>query len=216
MTEPGDEEIMRALILALDTREQETAGHSHRVALWTLFFALRSGVPEPQLRSIHRGALLHDLGKIGIPDTILLKTGDLTPQEWDVMRTHPRIGRDLIWQIAQLRDAAEIPWAHHERWDGSGYPRRLAGEAIPLGARLFALVDVYDAMRSARPYKRPYSHSEAVAFLEESSGKHFDPRLCADFVAIPEQTWDELAAHDLEGLAYGQLLAHARAASRSD
>ncbi len=202
----GEDETLQALILALDTREQETAGHSHRVALWTLFLAVVASVEAPKLRAIHRGSLLHDLGKIGIPDSILLKSGELTPQEWDVMRTHPQIGRDLVRRIARLRAAAEIPWAHHERWDGSGYPRGLKGKEIPLGARLFAIVDVYDALRSDRSYKRACGHREAVAFLREASGKHFDPELCAEFVALPEQTWDDLAAPDLMSCSFPQLL----------
>jgi HD-GYP domain-containing protein (c-di-GMP phosphodiesterase class II) len=208
--ELGEDETIHALILALDTREQETAGHSHRVALWTLLLALACEVPEPRLRAIHRGALLHDLGKIGIPDSILLKTGELTPQEWEVMRTHPQIGRDLVRRIARLRGAAEIPWAHHERYDGSGYPRGLKGEQIPLGARLFGIVDVYDALRSARSYKRACSHSDAIAFVGEASGKHFDPQICARFVALPEQAWSELATPDVESRSYPQLLALAR------
>ena len=206
--EVGDD-LLRALILALDAREQETAGHSHRVAFWTLYFAMAAGAPPGSWRALHRGALMHDLGKLAIPDPILLKSGALTPEEWSVMRTHPRIAHELLSQIAPLRAAAEIPLAHHERFDGSGYPQGLSGTEIPLGARLFAIVDVYDALRSARPYKSAMSHARALELIGAERGRHFDPDLCDRFVALPESLWRELDAPDLEAAPFRELVRRA-------
>jgi hypothetical protein len=214
LAEAGHDETLQALILALDTREQETAGHSHRVALWTLFFGMVVGVPESRLHALHRGALLHDLGKIGIPDPILLKRGELTPEEWTIMRNHPRIGRDVLWKIERLREVAEIPYSHHERWDGSGYPCGLAGSSIPLPARLFAIVDVYDALRSTRPYKSALSHEESLMILQRSNGSHFDPELCVRFVALPESVWQELTAPNLESMTFVEVYRLARRVAR--
>ena len=180
------DETLRALIDALDLRERETAGHSHRVATWTLLFAACCRVPVHRHAAIYAGALLHDVGKIAIPDRILLKRGRLDRREWQVMRTHPDAGRRLLLRTRSLRGAAAIPWCHHERFDGSGYPRQLAGRRIPLGARLFAIVDVYDALRRSRPYKRAWSHRAAVDALVDGSGSHFDPALVAAFSRLPE------------------------------
>jgi response regulator RpfG family c-di-GMP phosphodiesterase len=204
------EETLRALIRALDAREQETAGHSHRVALWTLHFAVVAGVPEGDLLDIHRGALLHDIGKIGIPDPVLLKRGELTAEEWAVMRTHPQIGFEILKQAEHLRVASEIPYAHHEHWGGGGYPRGLKGEEIALGARLFAIVDVYDALRSERPYKRALDHARTIAILRREAGGHLDPRLVELFVAIPEETWTRLTSPELATMTFAQLRELAR------
>lgn len=199
------DETLRALVGALDLREQETAGHSHRVALWTLFFAAACDVDESELEAIHAGALLHDVGKIAIPDPILLKEGRLDPHEWRVMRTHPSVGRQLLARTQSLRHAAAIPWCHHERFDGSGYPRRLVGRRIPLGARLFAIIDVYDALRSVRPYKRAYSHARTMALLRAEAGRHFDPELLARFIALPHAALDRLAPFARRARPYAEL-----------
>jgi response regulator RpfG family c-di-GMP phosphodiesterase len=207
------EETLRSLIRALDAREQETAGHSHRVALWTLHFALVAGVPEEQLLDIHRGALLHDVGKIGIPDPILLKRGELTEDEWTVMRTHPRIGFEILSQAEHLRAASVIPFSHHERWGGGGYPRGLSGEEIPLGARLFAIVDVYDALRSERPYKKALDHTKSIALVRRAAGSHLDPKLVETFVALPEETWTRLTSPELATMTFPQLRELVRSAA---
>lgn len=199
------EGTLRALIRALDVREQETACHSHRVALWTLYFSLVAGVQEEKLLEIHRGSLLHDVGKIGIPDPILLKRGELTEEEWRVMRTHPRIGFEILSQVEYLKGAATIPFAHHERWTGDGYPRGLRGEEIPLGARLFAIIDVYDALRSERPYKRALTHERSLEIMRAEAGTHFDPTLFELFVGMPEETWSSLAAPDLATMTFPEL-----------
>ncbi|MSR47084.1 MAG: HD domain-containing protein [Planctomycetes bacterium] len=181
----GRDELLRALVDALDLREHETAGHSHRVAAWTLLFAAVCDVPMAQRAAVYAGALLHDVGKIAIPDPILLKRGRLDRREWAVMRTHPDAGRRLLARTLSLRGVTAIPWAHHERWDGSGYPRGLKKRRIPLAARLFAIVDVYDALRSRRPYKEPVSHHKSIAMLRSGAAGHFDPQLVARFVALP-------------------------------
>jgi len=204
------EETLRALIRSLDAREQETAGHSHRVALWTLYFAVVTGVPAEKLRDIHRGALLHDIGKIGIPDQILLKRGELTDAEWVVMRTHPHIGFEILAQVEHLRAASEIPYAHHEKWNGNGYPRGLEGEEIPLGARLFAIVDVYDALRSERPYKVALDREATLRILRGESGRHFDPSLVECFVSITQETWTRLNPPGLATMTFPELLELAR------
>ena len=199
------EGTLRALIVALDVREQETAHHSHRVALWTLYFSIVAGVAEEKLLDIHRGSLLHDVGKIGIPDPILLKRGELTEEEWAVMRTHPRIGFEILAQVEHLKAAGTIPFAHHERWSGDGYPQGLRGEEIPLGARLFAIIDVYDALRSERPYKRALPHSRSLEIMRAESATHFDPELLELFVALPEETWSQLSSPDLATMTYPEL-----------
>jgi len=180
------DETLRALVDALDLRERETAGHSHRVATWTLLFAALCGVPRRRLAAIWAGALLHDVGKIAIPDRILLKHGRLDGRDWRVMRTHPEAGRALLARTGSLRSAIAIPWCHHERWDGAGYPRGLRGARIPLGARLFAIVDVYDALRSRRPYKRAFSHRRSQELVAAQAGRHFDPDLCRRFLLLSE------------------------------
>jgi cyclic di-GMP phosphodiesterase len=204
------EGTLRALIRALDVREQETACHSHRVALWTLYFSIAASVPEEKLLEIHRGSLLHDVGKIGIPDPILLKRGELTEEEWSVMRTHPRIGFEILSQVEYLKGAGAIPFSHHERWSGDGYPQGLRGEEIPLGARLFAIIDVYDALRSERPYKRALPHARSLEIMRAEAGTHFDPGLFELFVGLPEETWSQLASPDLATMTFPELRELAR------
>ncbi len=169
---------------ALDLRDRETEGHTRRVTALTLRLAAEMGVPEHGLVHVRRGALLHDIGKIGVPDAILLKPGPLTEDEWVVMRRHPVLARDMLAAIPFLRSAIDIPYCHHERWDGGGYPQGLAGESIPLSARIFAVTDVWDALRSDRPYRRAWSEEEALAYMREQSGAHFDPEVIRRFLAL--------------------------------
>ncbi len=169
---------------ALELRDQETEGHAQRVAALTIALARRLGVPEERLPHIRRGALLHDIGKMGVPDHILKKPGPLDEHEWEIMRQHPLWAYDMLKDIPYLQPALAIPLFHHERWDGSGYPSGLAGTAIPLAARIFAVVDVYDALTSDRPYRPAWSKEKALAYLEEQKGKLFDPRVVEAFIEL--------------------------------
>ena len=166
---------------ALELRERETAGHSQRVVQMTLQLAEVFGIKGDELVHIRRGTLLHDIGKLGIPDHILLKPGPLTEEEWEIMRQHPVYSNQLIESIPYLHSALEIPYYHHEWWDGSGYPRGLKGEDIPIAARIFAVVDVWDALISVRPYRSAWSEEQAAQYLKEQAGKHFDPRVVQAF-----------------------------------
>jgi putative nucleotidyltransferase with HDIG domain len=204
------DETLKALVSALDLREQETADHSIRVALYALRLALRLRVPEAALRDLYHGALLHDIGKIGIPDGVLLKPGRLSTAEWQVMRTHPELGGEILGGISFLSPARDVPLCHHEAWDGSGYPTGMAGRDIPLHARIFAVVDTYDALRSERPYKRAHSHSESVALLREASGVRLDPEIVASFAEEPPRTWTALAACAPRERGFRAALADAR------
>jgi response regulator RpfG family c-di-GMP phosphodiesterase len=173
-----------ALVAALDAREQEVSNHSQRVVRFTQAIARRVGIPERELPDIGRGALLHDIGKIGITDAVLLKPGKLTEAEWVVMRTHPQIGFDILKSIPFLGSPADLVLTHQERFDGSGYPRGLAGEALPMGARVFAVADTYDAITSDRPYRKRQSHEAARAEIMRCSGTQFDPRCVEAFLSI--------------------------------
>jgi len=161
---------------AMDLRDRETEGHSRRVAELTVQLAKVYGMSEDELLHIHRGALLHDMGKIGIPDSILHKPDKLTDEEWGIMRKHPQIAYDMLHPIEYLRPALDIPFSHHEKWDGTGYPRGLKGEQIPLPARLFAVVDVWDALKSDRPYRPAWQKEDISAYMQDQAGKHFDPQ----------------------------------------
>jgi len=184
----ANEETLLGLVSALDLREHNTRLHSQRVREYTELIASRFGVDEKTRREIGFGALLHDVGKMAVPDQILLKPDKLTDEEWQEMRKHPEAGYRIVKRIGFLRDAAEIVHAHHERYDGGGYPRGLKGDEIPLGARLFMVADVYDALTSQRPYRSPLSHEEAAAEIRKQSGYHFDPAIVAAFLAIaPEE-----------------------------
>jgi len=169
--------------LALDMRDSETLGHTERAARLTVDIAETLGMSDAELLKIRRGALLHDIGKLGVPDAILNKPGPLTEDEWAIMRQHPVNARDFLSHIEYLADAVDIPYSHHEWWDGSGYPQGLVGEQIPLGARVFAVVDVYDALTSDRPYRKAWTPGDAKAHLREQSGTHFDPRVVEAFLA---------------------------------
>ncbi len=167
---------------ALELRDEETEGHARRVTEMTERLALAVGVQGQELNNIRRGALLHDIGKMGIPDQILLKPGPLSEDEWKVMRTHPELAYKLIAPISFLRSAIDIPYCHHEKWDGTGYPRKLKGEEIPLSARLFAIIDVWDALSSDRPYRKAWEEKRVYEHLLSQSGSHFDPSLLNVFL----------------------------------
>jgi response regulator RpfG family c-di-GMP phosphodiesterase len=182
-----------SLVAALDAREHETGDHSQRVVRYSLAVARRLGLPERDLPDLGRGALLHDIGKIGVPDAILLKPGKLSEAEWAEMRRHPQIGYDILRSIHFLESSAEMVLTHQERFDGGGYPRGLAGEAIPIAARIFGIADTYDAMTSHRPYRRAVSGEAARAEIARCSGTQFDPR-CADaFLSLTPAELAELS-----------------------
>jgi len=169
---------------ALDLRDRETEGHTVRVTEITLKLALAFGLPEEDLLHIRWGALLHDIGKMGVPDSILLKPGELTDEEWVLMRSHPQYAYDLLEPIAFLRRALDVPYCHHEKWDGTGYPRGLKGEEIPLVARLFAPVDVWDALCSDRPYRSAWTIERAREYIRTQAGSHFDPNVAEFFLEM--------------------------------
>jgi len=169
---------------AMDMRDKETEGHSQRVAEMTLRMARELGVREEEYVHIRRGALLHDMGKIGVPDSILLKPGKLTDEEWQIMKLHPRYAYDMLKNIEYLRPALDIPYCHHEKWDGTGYPRGLKGDEIPLAARIFALVDVWDALTSDRPYRPAWPRERVIEHIRSLAGTHFDPRIVEIFLEL--------------------------------
>jgi len=171
-------------VLALDLRDRETEGHTQRVTSMTEKLARILGYTEEEITHIRRGALLHDMGKMGIPDEILQKPGPLTDDEWVIMRKHPEMAYQMISQIKYLKEAITIPYYHHERWDGSGYPHKLKGEDIPLQARMFAVVDVWDALSSDRPYRKKMPHKEVVDYLKKESGRLFDPQVIEKFIPL--------------------------------
>ena len=189
---------LEALGSALDTRDVGTQSHSRRVHGYSLSIARTHGVPGHQLEDLEQGVLLHDIGKIGIPDAILLKPGPLTPEEWKIMRTHPEIGKRLIEPIPFLRGAVPVVWCHHERWDGTGYPRGLRREAIPLAARIFAVADAFDAMTFDRPYSRAISFAAARTEIQRCAATHFDPAVVATFLSIPESLFEDIRRRSLE------------------
>lgn len=193
--EEANENTLVALASALDVREHGTGLHSQRVADYTLRLAEKMGIREKEaLAVIGKGALLHDVGKIGVPDSVLLKPGPLSESEWEVMRGHPGVGDRMLRKIGFLRDPAEIVLSHHEKYDGTGYPRGLKGEKIPLGARLFTVIDVYDALTTARPYHDATAHEKAVEILRSGAGTHFDPLVLAAFEKVPAAEWREIAS----------------------
>ena len=169
---------------AMDLRDKETEGHSQRVTELTLKLAEKMGVNSQDRIHIRRGALLHDIGKIGVPDEILHKPGPLTEEEWGTMRQHPTHAFNMLASISYLRLALDIPYCHHEKWDGSGYPRGLKGEQIPLAARIFAIVDVWDALRSDRPYRESWSENKVLDYIRSLVGIHFDPKVVKNFLEL--------------------------------
>jgi response regulator RpfG family c-di-GMP phosphodiesterase len=172
---------------ALDLRDKETEGHTQRVTELTLDLARAMGLRDEELVHVRRGAMLHDIGKMGIPDHILLKPGPLSDDEWVIMKKHPGYALDLLSPIAYLHPALDIPYAHHEKWDGTGYPRGLRGEQIPQTARIFAVIDVWDALRSDRPYRSAWSQDKALTYIREQAGKHFEPAVVMAFLKLLQQ-----------------------------
>lgn len=188
-TERSYEDTLEALGAAIDLRDSQTAGHSKRVAAYSSEIAKELSATEQELRTIVRGAWLHDIGKLATPDAILLKPGALNQEEWGIMKRHAEIGYDLVKRIPFLTDAAEIIWAHHERWDGSGYPRGLKGTDIPLGARIFAVADTVDAMTSDRPYRSALSFEEALEEIRSGAGRRYDSQVAGAFLACEAERW---------------------------
>ncbi len=186
--------VLSLLIKALDAREKETGSHSGRVRAYTQELASAMGVKGDELENMTLGAMLHDIGKIGIPDSILLKAGHLDQDEWQIIQKHPQIGYDIISEINFLKDCAEIVIAHHERYDGFGYPKGLKGEEIPLGARIFSVVDTLDAMTSDRPYRKALSFKNASEEIKRCRGTQFDPEVVDVFLSISQSTWQKIAA----------------------
>ena len=172
---------------ALELRDRETEGHSQRAVEMTLDIARKLGVSRLELEQKRRGALLHDIGKMAVPDAILLKPGKLTKAEWQVIHQHPQQAVRMLENIPYLKSALAIPHSHHERWDGSGYPQGLKGETIPFAARIFAVVDVWDALTSDRPYRKAWSDRKARTYLKDKSGVLFDPQVVDVFLELIER-----------------------------
>lgn len=183
---------LEAMILALDLRERETGHHSYRVTEYALNLGRHLRLDESELSVIAKGALLHDIGKIGVPDNILLKPDSLTDEEWELMKQHAHLGYELLNKIEFLEESSLIVYTHHERYDGNGYPQGLAGDEIPLGARIFSVVDAFDAMTSKRVYKKAMPFEEAVDRIRESSGTQFDPVVVDTFVNVPVDEWKNI------------------------
>ncbi len=186
------EHTLEALGVAVDLRDSSTAGHSRRVFLYSIEIGKAMGGLEHELKNIAMGAWLHDIGKLAIPDAILLKPGSLTDEERQVMQRHVQIGYDLVKGIPFLSNAAEIILGHHERCDGSGYPRGLKAEEIPVGARIFAVADTFDAMTSDRPYRRALPFAASREVIERGAGKHYDAHVARVFLSTPDETWQEI------------------------
>ncbi len=185
---------LEALVAALDAREHETQAHSLRVREYTLTLSEALGLNHEELVPVGRGALLHDVGKIGVRDSILLKPGKLNKSEWAEMKRHPQIGYEILKNIEFLSSAAEIVLCHQERWDGQGYPNGLCGPDIPLGARIFAVVDTLDAMTSNRPYRKALTFDAARVEIRACAGTQFDPRVADAFLNMPPESW--ITIHD--------------------
>jgi putative two-component system response regulator len=188
----ASEITLEALVAALDAREHETRAHSKRVSEYTLYLAREMEIDATMFDVIRRGAMLHDIGKIGIPDGILLKPGKLTQAEWVKMQEHPEIGFQMLNGIEALAPASEIVLAHHERWDGNGYPNQLKGTDIPLGARIFAVMDCLDVMTSDRPYRNALTYDKAREEIIRHSGSQFDPDVVTAFLRVTQATWGEI------------------------
>lgn len=189
---------LEALGSALDSRDVGTEAHSRRVHGYALATAREYGVPATDIPDLEHGVLLHDIGKIGIPDAILLKEGPLTREEWQTMRRHPEIGKRLIEGVPFLRGAIPIVYCHHEKWDGSGYPRGLRGKEIPLGARIFSIVDAFDAMTFDRPYSKAIPFDAAYTEIKRCAGAHFDPTVVEAFLRVPESLLEEIRRKSVE------------------
>jgi len=168
----------------LDLRDEETKGHTRRVTDIAMQVAKEMNIPKDKMVHVYRGALLHDIGKMAVPDSILKKKGPLNDEEWEIMKKHPEVAYNLLSPISYLGPALDIPYCHHEKWDGTGYPRGLAGKKIPIAARCFAIVDVWDALRSDRPYREAWTDEMTLDHIKEQSGKHFDPEVVEVFIKI--------------------------------
>ena len=168
----------------LEHRDRETRGHTERVTAMADELSRLMGISGQSLVDVRRGALLHDIGKLAVPDSILLKRGELTEAEWALMREHPILAHDVLSPIHYLQDALDIPWCHHEKWDGTGYPRSLRGDDIPLAARVFAVVDVWDALTSDRPYRPAMERHSALEHIRSLAGSHFDPKVVTAFLSL--------------------------------
>jgi putative nucleotidyltransferase with HDIG domain len=180
------EATLQGWVRALDLRDKETEGHTQRVTTLTQELARKMGIEEKEMVHIKRGALLHDIGKMGIPDGILLKPGRLTQKERELMMQHPQLAYEMLSPIEFLKQATAIPYCHHEKWDGSGYPRNLRGEEIPFAARIFSVVDVWDALTSERPYRKPMDTAEVRQHIREGAGSHFDPQVVEAFLEMDD------------------------------
>jgi putative nucleotidyltransferase with HDIG domain len=185
-SEEALDEIVDGWVTLLDKRDKETREHTKRVADLAVKLASMLGLNGEKLKNFRRGALLHDIGKIVIPDEILYKPGSLSESEWKVMKLHPRIVKDLLKDFQIPEEVMEIPASHHEKWDGSGYPNGLSGEEIPLSARIFSVVDVWDAMLVDRPYRKKFPRSEVLSYIQSQQGKHFDPQVTEVFLQMVE------------------------------
>jgi len=181
------EKTIRGWVHALDLRDKETEDHTRRVTEITDRLARLLGFSEEDIAHIRRGVLLHDIGKMGIPDEILQKPGPLTEDEWAIMRRHPEFAYQMLSGISYLEKAIDIPYSHHERWDGSGYPRGLKGEKIPLFARMFAIIDVWDALISDRPYRKKIPQDQVIGYIKQEAGRLFDPKIVEIFIPMPKE-----------------------------
>jgi putative nucleotidyltransferase with HDIG domain len=188
---------LRALTAALEARDSETHGHSERVVSYSLRLGREYGLDEPQMKALEFGSLLHDIGKIGVPDSILRKPAKLTEEEWVRMREHPLHGQQILRGIEFLEGAARVVAQHHEKWDGSGYPLGVSGEQIDLCARIFSVADAFDAMTSDRVYRRGKSYEAAAQELDEWAGRQFDPTVVQAFHRVPRQDWEALHRQSL-------------------
>jgi putative nucleotidyltransferase with HDIG domain len=189
-------ETMQVLGSAIAKRDSDTDAHNFRVSVYSVAMAEKVGLTVGEIQALIKGALLHDVGKLGIRDNVLLKPGKLDTQEFEVMKTHVDHGMDITSRAKWLEDARDIVGSHHEKFDGAGYPAGLAGQAIPINARIFAIVDVFDALTSKRPYKDPFSFDKTMAILESGRGTHFDPDLLDTFKTIAGQLYDEFGGQD--------------------
>jgi len=190
--------MMEALGRAIAKRDSDTGAHNYRVAWIAAGIAEHMGIEGHAMQALIAGSFLHDVGKIGIPDAILLKPGKLDDAEMTVMRTHVNQGKDIVLGAGWLDGAQDVVAAHHEKWNGSGYPEKLSGDSIPLPARIFAVADVFDALCSKRPYKDPMSFEASMAILEKDTGSHFDPAVMAVFRQMARAIYDQLASCDEE------------------
>jgi putative nucleotidyltransferase with HDIG domain len=210
------EDTLQALGAAIDLRDSETAGHSQRVCRYSVEIARAMDWQDKELRNLARGAYLHDIGKLGVPDGILLKPGPLTADEWTLMRQHVQIGFELVKGIPFLADAAEIVLTHHERHDGSGYPRGLKAGETPMGARIFAVADSFDAITSDRPYRRASPFEAGHETIQREAGRLFDPQVVDVFLSIPIETWSTIARDQRRMVALPSRLRQDNASLRLD